>query len=126
MQLNKIYRALIIVQTGYYFLTALWGLIDIDSFMQVTGRKTDIWLVKTVSVLLLPICLCLFLSLFFKPHPLLVICVALSSCIGLASIDFYYTSNGTIKWIYKIDGFVQLFFLISWSILLVRIKSIPH
>jgi hypothetical protein len=51
----KLFRIVLWVQTIYYLLTAIWPLADIESFMLVTGRKTDIWLVKTVSVLLLAV-----------------------------------------------------------------------
>ncbi|SHL25073.1 hypothetical protein SAMN05444407_10372 [Chryseobacterium contaminans] len=47
-------------QLLYYFATSLWPLVHIKSFLIITGDKTDIWLVKTVSILLLPYCLLLF------------------------------------------------------------------
>lgn len=55
MTIHKLYKGLLWIQGAYTSLTALWGLIDIDSFMAVTGPKNDIWLVKTVSVVLLAI-----------------------------------------------------------------------
>lgn len=39
------------VQGAYYLLTGLWAVIDIDSFMLVTGPKDDVWLVKMVGLL---------------------------------------------------------------------------
>src|SRR5688572_26133473 len=96
MRLKKTFKALTWIQAIYMLLTAVWGLLDIDSFMVVTGKKTDIWLVKTVSVLLVPICLCLVLGLLLKANPLLVILVAMTTSIGLAAIDFYYSANNVI------------------------------
>jgi len=124
MQIDKVYTRLSLVQGIYTLLTALWALVDIKSFMEVTGPKTDVWLVKTVAVLLLPIAVCFLWNLFFKTDRLLVIIIGIMSSAGLAFIDFHYTKNGTIKWIYKADGYLQLLFLLVWVILLVRhIKS---
>ena len=51
----KFFRIILWVQTLYYFITGIWPVADITSFMEVTGSKTDIWLVKTVAVLLFAI-----------------------------------------------------------------------
>jgi hypothetical protein len=67
MKITKIYTIKLWVQAIYYLLTALWGLFHIESFMAVTGPKTDVWLVKTVSVLIIPTVVCLLGGVFF-PH----------------------------------------------------------
>jgi hypothetical protein len=46
------------------------GLLDIDSFMTVTGPKTDVWLVQTVSVVLLAIGLTLISHALVRARPL--------------------------------------------------------
>src|SRR5215208_1764710 len=124
MQAKNLYKILLCVEGIYILLTALWGLIDIKSFMQVTGPKTDIWLVKTVSVLLLPLVACIFFALFFKMDPLAVILILIIASAGLAFIDFYYTSIHTIKWVYALDGIAQLIFILLWTCLLLVIKKL--
>ena len=42
---------LCLVQGIYYTLTGVWPLVHVRSFLAVTGPKTDLWLVKTVGVL---------------------------------------------------------------------------
>ena len=121
---KKLFRLTLGIQGSYILLTALWALLDIDSFMTVTGPKTDIWLVKTVSVLLIPIAVCFLSNLYFTQHPLPVILLALTTSIGLSCIDFYYTSNHTIKWVYALDGFVEVFFALVWSYLLIRYRRL--
>ena len=75
-------------QAGYYLLTALWPLFHMDSFLKVTGPKTDLWLVKTVSVLLVAIGLSFISSLTMEGNlPLPVIVLAVTSCIVLAGIE---------------------------------------
>src|SRR3990170_7201879 len=118
MKINKVYNALSMIQGSYTLLTAFWALVDIQSFMGVTGPKTDVWVVKTVAVLLLPIGFCFLWGLYFNTDRLLVTFIGIMSSAGLAFIDFHYTINGTIKWIYQADGFLQIFFLLVWTYLL--------
>src|SRR5215210_2787652 len=103
MKDKKIFHSILWIQGTYTFVTAVWPLIHIQSFMYVTGPKTDIWLVKTVAVLLIPISLCFLSNVFVKGHLLPLALVALTSCAGLIFIDFYYTAHNVIRWIYKVD-----------------------
>lgn len=66
---RKLYRVLLWVQGVYTALTTLWGLVDIDSFMAVTAPKTDVWLVKTVSAVLLALGLTLITHALVRAHP---------------------------------------------------------
>src|SRR5262249_51641109 len=43
------------VQGLYYVLAGVWPLLNMHSFLAVTGPKTDLWLVNTVAVLLVVI-----------------------------------------------------------------------
>jgi hypothetical protein len=67
------------VQGWFYVLTGLWAIVDIGSFQAVTGPKTDLWLVKTVGVLVG------------------VIIIAIASPLGLAAIDLIYALGGRIS-----------------------------
>lgn len=102
------------VQGSYTLLTTLWAVTDIRSFMQVTGPKTDIWLVKTVAVVLIPVGLCFLLADRVKKDHWLVIMIGITSSLGLAIIDFYYTASKTISRVYALDGALQVIFLLSW------------
>ena len=118
MKVTKIYTIDVLAQSIYYSLTALWGLLHIQSFMDVTGPKTDIWLVKTVSVLILPIVIGMLSGLLLRAHPVPVILLATSAALGFAAIDFYYTARSTIRWVYALDGAVQVLLLAVWLYLL--------
>jgi hypothetical protein len=113
---SKVYQTLSLAQGIYVALTALWALVDIDSFMKVTGPKTDIWLVKTVAVLLVPIALCFLAGGALPAESQLVVLMGLTTSAGLAFIDFYYTGKGVIKWVYLIDGIIESLFFILWVI----------
>ena len=100
---------------GYYFLvTALWGLLDIDSFMAVTGPKTDIWLVKTVSVILVAIAVCLLIHKYTGGPSLAAMALGFASSLGLALVEFYYVYNRTLSIVYFYDGLIEVVFSILW------------
>ena len=94
----------------YYLVTGIWPIIDIKSFMAVTGPKTDIWLVKMVGLLTISISIQMFAELKNRSSSLrLPITAALSYLI----IDSYYALNGTISKVYLADGLLQAGFLIA-------------
>ena len=103
-------------QSVYYFLTGLWPLVDISSFMKVTGPKTDIWLVKMVGALTVAISIALFNSCRtgINASPILAHCAA----IAYLTIDVYYYLNGTISFVYLFDAVIELLIIF----LLLRIK----
>ena len=119
---NKFLKPLLITQGIYYLLTALWGIVDIDSFMDVTGPKNDVWLVKTVSVLIIPISLCLLSFLYVKSDIRPAIILGITSTAGLAIVDFYYSLRDVISHVYTVDGAVQALLCIGWIVILVQEK----
>ena len=121
---RKIYHLLLLVQGTYTLLTALWGIIDIDSFMAVTGPKTDVWLVKTVSVVLVAVGICLISHRFVHGHPLPAILLGLGCSIGLGFIDVYYYAKGTISWVYLLDALAEVVFACLWIYLFLQRKNL--
>ena len=113
----KIFRPLLGTQCIYTLMTAVWPLIHIGSFMEVTGYKTDVWLVKTVGALLISVSLCMGSHLFIRTdhRPVVVLCVV--SALAFIGIDFYYGLNDVISDIYIADGILQICFLIGWTYL---------
>jgi hypothetical protein len=119
----KLFRILLWIQTIYYFLTAAWGLIDTESFMRVTGPKTDVWLVKTVSVILLAVSFSFISYLFIKTNYWPAIILASSCCLSLACIDFYYAGRNIISDIYLLDGIAEIALLIGWGVVIRKYKK---
>jgi hypothetical protein len=122
MRRDYFIKYLLLAQSGYTLLTALWGLLDIDSFMAVTGPKTDIWLVKAVSVLFVSIALSLIVSFVFNPSDKSSATLAITVSIGIAIIDFYYSLNHIIRPVYIVDGCIQLIFFCCWIRILIAKK----
>ena len=113
MNRQKLYKYALLVQGMYVLLTAVWALVDIQSFMVITGPKTDVWLVRTVAVLLICISLFFLLSSKKSEEPRVTL-TALVFSFGLAYIDFYYTLTNTIRWVYALDGIVESMFGLLW------------
>ena len=120
MRWQKLYKLTLWCQGIYTFITAVWPIVDIESFMFISGYKTDLWLVKTVSVLLLAMSICLLINTSSNRANLPVIILALLVAIGMAYVDFYYSLNNTISKIYMADGFVEILFIISWLMILIK------
>jgi hypothetical protein len=114
---------ILLVQGIYWLVTGVWGLVDIVSFMKVTGPKTDVWLVKTVSVLIIVISLSLLSSVRGRGDKMPVILLAITSCIGLAGIDFHYALNNIISKVYLLDGAVQVLLVVAWAVILLSNKK---
>jgi hypothetical protein len=110
----KISRTMLYIQGIYYAITALWPLIDIDSFMYVTGKKTDLWLVHTVGLLILCNAILFLFTARYASLYVPVLLFALLSAAALAFIDFYYVFSGIISDVYLLDGVPEFCFVVFW------------
>ena len=111
----KAFIIIAFIQGIYYFLTGVWGIVDIESFMMVTGPKVDIWLVKTVSVLVIAISLVFLYAGIRKRITQETILLAVASALGFIIIDVYYVSINRISAIYLMDALAQLALLTGWG-----------
>ena len=118
----RLYKTVIWIQGGYTLLTALWAIMDIDSFMLVTGPKMDIWLVKTVSAVLVAIAVCLLSALAYQEVLLPIILLGGTAGLALAIIDFYYALRHVISGIYMLDGVAEVVFFLIWLYIWLRYK----
>ena len=101
------------MQGIYYVMTGLWPLVSITTFQRVTGPKTDLWLVKTVGVLIAVIGAALILAGMSGDATPSVIVLAVASAASLAGVDVIYASKRLIARIYLLDALVELV-LIGW------------
>lgn len=116
-------RNLILFQGVYYFVTGVWPLIDIDSFMAVTGPKYDIWLVKTVGMLITVISLCLLTAGAKRLVDQPVIMLSAGAALGFIGIDVIYVYLNVISSIYLVDALAELIILIIWCSIYIRYKK---
>lgn len=117
----KIGVAAALTQGGFYFLTGIWPIISIGTFQKITGPKNDLWLVKTVGVLISVIGAVLLLAGYRGEIVLSTILLAVGSAVVLTGIDVIYVTKRIIAPIYLLDAFVELL-LIAWWLFAVATK----
>jgi hypothetical protein len=114
------FRRLAIGQGGYYVSTGVWSLLGIGTFQWVTGRKTDIWLVKTVGLLVAAIGATLLVS-STRPQPKMeAFTLGAGSAAAPGAVETFYAARRRISPIYAIDGLVQFAIVAGWIGLLKR------
>lgn len=104
------------IQGLYFFLPSVWPLVHMPSFLLVTGPKTDLWLVRTVAVLLTVISLTLLTAAYRKQYQPAIGLLAVGSAVGMASIDLYYALNDRIWDTYLIDAAGEGLLILGWLV----------
>jgi hypothetical protein len=111
-----------LVQGIYFFVTGVWPLISMRTFLMVTGPKTDLWLVKTVGVILAVIGIVLIVAQVNAEINTSIIILAIGSGLGLAIVEFIYVAKRVISPIYLGDAFAEIV-LIAWWVLSIALSN---
>jgi hypothetical protein len=107
---------LCLVQGIYFTVTGVWPLVHMRSFLAVTGPKTDLWLVKTVGVLVAVIGVVIGMAGWRERVPDAVAVLAVGSAAGLMAIDVIYVVKRVISAIYLADAAAQAVLIVAWAI----------
>ena len=102
------------IQVAYFLITGIWPLVSIRTFMRVTGPKTDIWLVKTVGLLVSAIGGVLLLAWIRGGIPAEVFWLAVTSAAALTAIDVVYVLKRVIAPIYLADAAIEILLIAAW------------
>jgi hypothetical protein len=116
MTRENLLRAIALTQGALYLATGLWPLFDIDSFQAVTGPKTDLWLVRTVGVLVTVVGIVLVTSGRRRRITAEIMLLAVGCALGLAGIDIVYVLSRTISPIYLADAVIEIGFATAWAL----------
>jgi hypothetical protein len=108
-------RKLALIQGLFYLATGVWPLLDIVSFQEVTGPKTDLWLVRTVGVLVAVVGAVLLLSYRSRRLADELIVLAVGCALGLAAIDLIYSLSGRISAVYLADAGAEIGLAVLWG-----------
>src|SRR3954465_3067984 len=115
MTREKLLPAIALTQGGLYVATGFWPLFDIDSFQAVTGPKTDLWLVRTVGVLVTVVGIVLVASARGRRIGAEVALLAVGTALGLAGIDIVYVLSRTISPVYLADAVLEIGIATAWA-----------
>lgn len=114
-RLPRAKQRLATVQGAYFLATGVWPLLHSRSFLAVTGPKTDVWLMKTVGVLVAIIGGALLLAgARGRVHPEIEV-LAAGSATALAGIDVRYALRGRISKVYLLDALAELALVGAWA-----------
>ena len=107
---------LAVIQGVFYLATGIWPLLDIVSFQLVTGPKTDLWLVRTVGVLVTVIGAVLLAAARHRRITDEIVLLAAGSALGLAAIDVIYALSGQISAVYLADAVAEIGLALLWLV----------
>jgi len=104
-----------LVQGAYFLLTGIWPIVSMNTFRAVTGPKTDLWLVKTVGLLVAVIGATLLWAGWNKTVIAQTAGLAIGSALALTIIDVYYVLRRVIAPIYLADAVAELVLVAGWA-----------
>lgn len=113
-------KRLAIAQGTYYLITGIWPILDINSFMAVTGPKYDIWLVRTVGMLIFFIGAGLLAAGIRNQVNVPVIIIAAGAAAGLLIVDVTYVFLNVISPVYLLDAILELAIVGIWAVLIFK------
>ncbi len=116
-------RIVLRIQAAIYVSTGVWPLINLASFEQVTGPKTDDWLVYTVGLLLAAIGVTLWLGARGERPNGAFVFLAAATAASLAVIDLTYALSGRISSIYLLDAAGEIVLLAAILAGALRLRS---
>lgn len=111
----EVFRSVALAQGAYYLFTALWSLVSVGTFQKVTGPKTDVWLVKTVGVLVGVIGAVLGVAGVRRRRSSEMELLGAGSAGALAIVNVYYVAKGRISRVYLLDALAELVLAGCWA-----------
>jgi hypothetical protein len=103
-----------VIQGLFLLIMGIWPLVSMQSFLLVTGPKTDVWLVITVGLLLALIGVVLFSAGMRNKFQYEFALLGLGTVMCLATIDIYFVIKGTISAVYLLDALIEMGFAFLW------------
>jgi energy-converting hydrogenase Eha subunit E len=123
MQSTRFMRGLAIGEGGFWLLTGAWPVVHIGSFVAVTGPKIELWLVRTVGLLIAVIGGTLLSAGLRGRLTAELVGMAIAGPVCLAAIDVIYVSLWVIAPIYLGDAAVELSLALAWVVALLMSRG---
>jgi energy-converting hydrogenase Eha subunit E len=105
-----------LVQGIYFLVTGVWPLFSMRTFLAITGPKTDLWLVKTVGLILAVIGTVLIYAQRTGAVNPPIVFLATGAAASLVLVDVIYVIKKVISPVYLGDAFVEIVLLIWWVV----------
>ncbi|HET8547747.1 MAG TPA: hypothetical protein VFL57_07085 [Bryobacteraceae bacterium] len=115
-------RLVCVVQGVYYLMRGLWPLVSMDTFVAVTGPKTDLWLVDAVSVLVTVLASVLLFAAARHQITSAIWLLAIASAAALMVVESFYALRGVIWAVHLLDAVLEVGLIALWIIALFRAR----
>ncbi len=115
-----------LVQGIYFLVTGIWPILSMSTFLKITGPKPDLWLVKTIGLLLAVIGAVLIISQVSTEINASITILGIGSALSLAIIEFVYVAKRVISSIYlscRCDPRIALHYMVDSSHATKLVKS---
>jgi hypothetical protein len=106
-----------ILQGVYYLITGVWALVGIRSFQKITGPKDDVWLVKTVGLLVTVTGGVLLSAGLRRETAPEIQALAVGSALSLGGVGLWYSLRGRISKVYLLDTVAEVVLVTLWTLL---------
>jgi hypothetical protein len=100
------------IQGWFYLITGLWPVFHMKSFENISGRKTDHWLVKMVGLLLAASGMCFLL--YSQDEGMKVLGILEAG--ALIGIDVFYVVRARIARVYLLDAVAEAFLILGHAL----------
>lgn len=100
----------------FYLITGIWPLVSIRTFQMVTGPKADLWLVRTVGVLVTVIGAVLTMAGLRRKATPEIALLGAGSAAGLTGIDLIYVARERIANVYLLDAVAEIALVVLWGV----------
>lgn len=124
--LERLAERVWLAQAIYYLISGIWPVVEIRSFQALTGPKVDLWLVKTVGLLVAVVGAALGVAGARRRITPETAMVAMGTSAGLAAIDAVYVARRRISPVYLLDAAGELLMLAGWLLALRRRGFLTH
>src|SRR5215212_9191171 len=112
--------ALAAIQGVYFLATGVWPLVHLESFLAVTGPKTDLWLVQTVGALIAVVGAALLLAAASGRVTWEVLALGAGTAAALGAVDVVFVARDVIPPVYLADAAVEAVLILWWVLVAVR------
>lgn len=104
------------LQGLYFVVTGIWPLVHMASFVALTGPKVDLWLVKTVGILIVVVGAVLLLGARRRTIGPELTLLAVGCAGSLAAVDLVYALSDRIWDVYLLDAVAEIALVALWGI----------
>jgi hypothetical protein len=103
------------LQGVYYAVTGVWPVLHMASFLRVTGPKRDLWLVRTVGLVMGALGAGLVAAARGRRVDPALALASAAAAAGVAAVDLTPGPPARISRLYAADGVAQLLLLALWA-----------